>query len=115
MRFNIKLLALIASAAPAAYAAVGDACYLSPSKPGACINTAECSRHGGTYRSGLCPNDPANVKCCFVQKVMTLPNGKHRKGTCRNVWDCNSNRVPGYCPGPSTVQLCVPDTDMYDF
>ena len=27
------------------------------------ITTDDCTKSGGSYVSGLCPNDPANIKC----------------------------------------------------
>lgn len=33
---------------------------------GICITTSNCNSYGGSYISGGCPNDVANVKCCLV-------------------------------------------------
>jgi hypothetical protein len=33
---------------------------------GICIHTKTCTDHGGVYASGWCPDDPADVKCCYV-------------------------------------------------
>jgi hypothetical protein len=33
---------------------------------GICVTTSTCAAYGGVYKSGACPNDPTNVKCCVV-------------------------------------------------
>ncbi|KAL5375129.1 hypothetical protein DPSP01_011442 [Paraphaeosphaeria sporulosa] len=33
---------------------------------GICVKTSTCASYGGTTISGHCPNDPADVKCCYV-------------------------------------------------
>ncbi|KAK3294134.1 uncharacterized protein B0H64DRAFT_433365 [Chaetomium fimeti] len=33
---------------------------------GICISTSTCRSHGGEYKSGACPYDPENIKCCVV-------------------------------------------------
>jgi hypothetical protein len=35
-------------------------------KPGVCIPTKACIAKGGTYASGFCPKDPADIKCCVT-------------------------------------------------
>lgn len=33
---------------------------------GICIKTSTCDSYDGAYKSGACPNDPADVKCCVI-------------------------------------------------
>ena len=33
---------------------------------GICVHTSTCDKFGGVYWSGSCPDDPNDVKCCFV-------------------------------------------------
>ena len=71
---------------------------------GICITTDECTKNGGSYVSGKCPNDPANVKCC--NKICSY-NGK--QGECKFVSECNNGDVySGLCPGNSNFKCCIP-------
>ncbi|CAP65955.1 uncharacterized protein PODANS_5_11480 [Podospora anserina S mat+] len=33
---------------------------------GICVRTSTCNSYGGSYKTGACPNDPSDVKCCLV-------------------------------------------------
>lgn len=33
---------------------------------GICIKTSTCNSYNGAYKSGACPNDPDDVKCCVI-------------------------------------------------
>ncbi|OUM60683.1 hypothetical protein PIROE2DRAFT_32846, partial [Piromyces sp. E2] len=92
-------IALIASA-HGVLSAVNDRCS---SGNGVCIRTSNCEKMGGTYESGLCPNDPDDVKCCT--KPSCTVDGK--TGECKFTSDCNGTSLPGACPGPSNFQCCV--------
>ena len=68
---NTKLLLSVLPLLPFVAAKVGGHChneygYGSFSWSGICVKTSDCDKYGGTYISGLCPDDPANVKCCYV-------------------------------------------------
>ena len=56
---------------------------------GVCVSTTKCRASGGRYVNNRCPNDPANIKCCYknscspygevlVRGVVPIP----RFGTC---------------------------------
>ena len=71
---------------------------------GICIPTDECTKSGGNYVSGKCPNDPVNVKCC--NKKCSY-NG--RQGECKFVGDCKDGDIySGLCPGNSDFKCCIP-------
>jgi len=72
---------------------------------GVCISTSNCKKMGGTYESGLCPNDPEDIKCC--NKSSCTVDGK--TGVCKFTSDCKGTSLPGVCPGPSNFQCCVSD------
>ena len=77
---------------------------------GICIYTVECTNSGGSYVSGKCPNDPANVKCC--NKKCSY-NG--REGECKFVDDCKNGDVySGLCPGNSNFKCCIPRTTQVE-
>lgn len=60
---------------------------------------------GGTYSSGNCPNDPANIKCCTKPKC-----GTGSTSSCRwtlGVSSCSGSTLTGQCPGPSGFKCCV--------
>ncbi|KAH7416683.1 hypothetical protein BKA64DRAFT_739297 [Cadophora sp. MPI-SDFR-AT-0126] len=122
MKFQILLVSLLASyaigvavpeAEPEADAemleqrAIGDYCQQSgqPDK-GTCQKESWCraSAQIGIVSTGDCPNDPNDVKCCYI------PDCKSHSGTCHTVSWCNSqgrSHVAGYCPGPSNYQCCL--------
>lgn len=33
---------------------------------GICIKTSTCDQYHGEYKSGACPDDPNDVKCCVI-------------------------------------------------
>ena len=70
---------------------------------GICITTDACTKSGGTYVAGKCPNDPNNVKCC--NKKCSY-NGK--QGECKFTGDCNGDVIGGLCPGNSNFKCCIP-------
>ncbi|OHE99972.1 hypothetical protein CORC01_04619 [Colletotrichum orchidophilum] len=72
MKVSALVSALFVSGA---LAAIGGYCHDSKGNYGTCQKTSKCSSLNGYTKTGLCPNDPADVKCCFYP-------------------DCNSN---GFC------------------
>lgn len=98
MLFYRLLIALIA--VYGALAAVNGRCS---SGNGVCISTSSCTKAGGTYVNGKCPNDAADIKCC--NKNSCTVNGK--TGTCKFTSDCNGTSYAGACPGPSNFKCCV--------
>ncbi|KAG0269229.1 hypothetical protein DFQ27_004469 [Actinomortierella ambigua] len=77
--------------------------------PGLCIPTSQCTSGGGTYRSGLCPKDPANVKCCTYGTCTWNDNGSWAPGGCMPTANCRQYDgvpIPGRCPGPADIQCC---------
>ncbi|TGZ76208.1 hypothetical protein EX30DRAFT_356723 [Ascodesmis nigricans] len=103
MRFDLVLL--IATALPAVQAALNGYC-VNGRTPGTCITTSDCTAAGGTYQSGNCPNDAADVKCC--QKPVC---GTSSSSSCRwtngGTSSCSGSTLAGYCPGPSAFKCCV--------
>ena len=69
---------------------------------GWCTNTSTCTSKGGSYVSNLCPNDPANVKCC---RKSVAVNGQ--SGRCLAIQSCTTSTLSGHCPGGSNVKLCL--------
>jgi hypothetical protein len=61
---------------------------------GICIRTSTCDDNGGVYKTGACPNDPDNVKCCIIGwagSASTNPCGKYSycdwtSSTCPGSW-----------------------------
>lgn len=56
---------------PAAHAALNGHCTGSAATGawkdyGICVKTSTCNSFKGAYKSGACPNDPDDVKCCVV-------------------------------------------------
>ncbi|KAG0332689.1 hypothetical protein BG000_009814 [Podila horticola] len=106
MRFT---LALVSAAVLAASAMGQHQCFVpNPpnSGPGICIPTSQCTGGGGSYVSGFCPNDPANVKCCTYGGCK-VPNGNSIiYGSCIPSNACTTTRYTGYCPGGSDIQCC---------
>ena len=77
---------------------------------GICITTDECTNNGGSYVSGKCPNDPANVKCCNKQCSY---NG--RQGECKFVSECTGDVYSGLCPGNSNFRCCIPKVEKCSY
>ncbi|KAK0667824.1 hypothetical protein QBC41DRAFT_227599 [Cercophora samala] len=91
---------------------------------GICVRTSTCTGAGGAYKTGACPSDPADVKCCLVGRgpsISTNPCGAASWcdwtfNTCSGTrltgkW-CNcmlcvySSPSIGYCPGGSNYKCC---------
>jgi len=99
MRLNFVLLAL--AALPSVFGAVNGRCS---SGNGVCVTTQSCTNAGGTYKSGLCPNDPNNVKCCNKPKCVTSDG---QVGSCMFTSSCTGKTYSGLCPGGSNFKCCV--------
>jgi len=55
---------------------------------GICVRTSTCSKYkGGTYKSGACPYDPDDVKCCLVDECSGYPDGLLYHSGCEWVGD----------------------------
>ncbi|KAG0022815.1 hypothetical protein BGZ81_008366 [Podila clonocystis] len=96
--------ALISAFVLAASAMAQHSCTRPNWGPGICIRTSDCTRSGGSYVSGACPNDPADVKCCTYGTCQVPDNGW---GICIPSGKCTSTRVPGYCKGGADIQCCL--------
>ncbi|KAJ6464542.1 hypothetical protein C8R45DRAFT_877804 [Mycena sanguinolenta] len=77
------------------------------SGPGVCISTSSCSAGGGVSTSGLCPNDPNDIKCCT--KTPCSPAAALGSGQCQFTNTCTGNHyiLTGLCPGPSNFKCCL--------
>ena len=85
---------------PLALAAVDGPCAIDGT-PGVCVTTSNCAAADGSFRSGFCPNDPDNVRCCIKPECGS-------GGNCRSTSSCDGTPKAGLCPGPSTFQCCQP-------
>ncbi|KAF9080359.1 hypothetical protein BGX23_002277 [Mortierella sp. AD031] len=77
--------------------------------PGICIRTSQCSGGGGTYHSGYCPNDPADVKCCTYGTCTYLDGQYTVWGGCMPTAACRQSGNtphPGVCRGGTDIQCC---------
>lgn len=52
---------------------------------GVCVKTSDCTGAGTTIKTGWCPNDPNDVKCCF--KAPCYTPGAHSQ--CMFTDDCS--------------------------
>ncbi|PVH73628.1 hypothetical protein DL98DRAFT_430986, partial [Cadophora sp. DSE1049] len=71
---------------------------------GTCQKESWCraSAQIGIVSTGDCPNDPNDVKCCYI------PDCKSHSGTCHTVsCEAYTSGFRGYCPGPSNYQCCL--------
>ncbi|KAF7335233.1 hypothetical protein MSAN_02333700 [Mycena sanguinolenta] len=77
------------------------------SGPGVCISTSSCTAGGGSYTSGLCPNDPDDIKCCTKAPCASASLGG---GQCLFTSNCTGGNhyvLTGLCPGPSNFKCCL--------
>ena len=93
--FQIFSALLLAGAA----LAVNGPCT-SNNTPGVCISTTSCTDSGGTYQSGLCPDDPTDIKCCVKPSCGS-------GGNCRFESQCSGSSQSGLCPGPADFKCCI--------
>lgn len=68
--------------------------------PGVCIPSATCSGSDGSFRSGFCPDDASDVKCCIKPDCGT-------GGNCRWTSQCSGSSQAGLCPGPADFKCCL--------
>ena len=92
--------AVLFSLLPLSLAAVNGPCAIDGT-PGVCVTTSNCAAADGSFRSGFCPNDPDNVRCCIKPECGS-------GGNCRSTSSCDGTPKAGLCPGPSTFQCCQP-------
>lgn len=111
---------------------VGHACSANhplTNQPGICVDQTQCANKGGETVTGLCPNDPASVRCCAKstdqnsggntggggsadlegdQCVTNHPTTR-RPGVCISRQACQSKggtTQSGLCPGHAADILC---------
>ncbi|KAL6713718.1 hypothetical protein ACLMJK_008210 [Lecanora helva] len=82
------------------FAAINGPCS-TDGTPGVCVKISDCAAADGSFRSGLCPNDPADVKCCIKPECGS-------GGNCRSTSTCDGTTKAGLCPGPDNFKCCVP-------
>jgi len=102
MRFNINTLLITLAAVPSVLGAVNGKCS---SGNGVCVSTSSCTKAGGTYVDGKCPNDKKDIKCCNKKKCVT---SKGLVGSCMFTSDCKGTSYSGLCPGGNNFKCCVP-------
>lgn len=68
--------------------------------PGVCTSSATCSDSDGSFRSGFCPDDPSDIKCCIKPDCGT-------GGNCRWTSQCSGTSQAGLCPGPADFKCCL--------
>ena len=87
--------------------AIGDPC----GSGGTCKDESECGSEMKIAKSGLCPHDPANIKCCLTPNTCTLSSGQ--SGVCIERSHCTaSGKTPESkkCPLDGATILCCPDS-----
>lgn len=60
---------------------------------GICVKTSTCNQYKGQYKSGACPNDADDVKCCIVG---FYPNEETNPCGVSSVCDWTANTCSGY-------------------
>ena len=101
MSIKIKAIISLLMILPFAMSAVNGRCGGS----GICIEESTCYAYKGRTVSGLCPNDPNSIKCCFNMKcdTSTMING-----ICKFVSDCTTHNIfSNLCPGGTNFKCCV--------
>lgn len=76
------------------------------SRGGNCMQASRC-RDSESIRSGWCPSQSANVKCClpYQESACSALGGQCK----RTDSACSGNYVSGKCPSqPSNVRCCAP-------
>jgi hypothetical protein len=90
---TMKQAYLILTLAAAASAYVGEICGNPTKGYGTCENTAKyCTPKGGTSPSGLCPDDPEDIKCCIYPICY---NEEYSNGKCvdKSEYNCQGSYV----------------------
>ena len=98
----MRSLSLILPLLSTAVAAVNGPCSIDGT-PGVCVTTSDCAAGDGSFRSGFCPNDPDNVKCCIKPECGS-------GGNCRFTSSCSGTSQSGLCPGPADFKCCEPSS-----
>ncbi|KAH7303984.1 hypothetical protein B0I35DRAFT_445999 [Stachybotrys elegans] len=77
---------------------------------GICMDYRECNAEGGAYKSGACPNDPNEIRCC----VIGFPPESSATNPCGGLswcdWTtngCSGSWRTGFCPGGSNFRCCL--------
>ncbi|KAL8995922.1 MAG: hypothetical protein Q9169_004458 [Polycauliona sp. 2 TL-2023] len=96
LQFLAPLLVIL----PASLAAVNGPCSIDGT-PGVCVTTSNCAASDGSFRTGFCPNDPTDVKCCIKPECGS-------GGNCRSESTCDGTTKTGLCPGPASFKCCEP-------
>lgn len=63
---------------------------------GICVKVSKCDEYGGITLNGACPDDPKDVKCCFINTC------DPRKGIGYSYCDWTSHACPLGNPGAGT-------------
>lgn len=95
-------LAILLPLLPLSFAALNGPCKIGGT-PGVCITTSDCAADDGSFRSGFCPNDPDNVRCCIKPECGS-------GGNCRPSSTCSGTSKTGLCPGPADFKCCEPSS-----
>ncbi|KAG2014294.1 hypothetical protein CC2G_011125 [Coprinopsis cinerea AmutBmut pab1-1] len=62
---NIAKFFVVILVSSVAQAALEGPCFIPGVGSGACLHTRTCLDGGGGSFPGFCPDDPADVRCCF--------------------------------------------------
>lgn len=95
----LQVFSILLLATSTTLATVNGPCTIN-STPGVCISTASCSGAGGSFKSGFCPNDPTDIKCCVKPSCGS-------GGNCRFTSQCSGSSKSGLCPGPADFKCCL--------
>jgi hypothetical protein len=82
---------------------------------GICVSTSTCTSYGGEYKSGACPYDPDNVKCCVVGIAPNAENNpcgrfsmcQWTSSTCSGSWVTGNFLLVHNVEGVSILELIL--------
>lgn len=127
---TMQLLAILTTFPLAALAVVNGRCSGSAAtgtwgQSGICISTGTCNSFGGVFKSGACPGDAADIRCCLIglEGSTNKPCGAPRSycdwdgHACWGVTHSgmfltshhgvqSTNIGAGKCPGPANYRCC---------
>lgn len=98
---------------PATFSPIPDHLTTQPLTLGVCLWASECgSSDGGatTFTAGRCPNDPADVKCCWAAGCAVITHGKCPGGDEIKCWESRGECwevASGQCPGGTNYKKLV--------
>ncbi|KAK0610844.1 hypothetical protein B0T14DRAFT_398363, partial [Immersiella caudata] len=77
---------------------------------GICIKTSTCERYKGRTKTGACPHDPDDVKCCLIDECSGHPDGLLYHSHCEWTNDSICNELGRWldnkCPGGNNFKCC---------